>query len=76
MTVEEKKQWSIKMGMAVLLGKNIYNISELVSCKQINHVLYSSIRKFSRFWLALTLSGYTTCYRPSVEAKSSSSKRQ
>ena len=33
MTEEEKKQWSIKMGMAVLLGKNIYNISELVSCK-------------------------------------------
>ena len=64
------------MGMAVLLGKNIYNISELVSCKRINHVLFSSIRKFSRFWLALTLSGYTTCYRPSAEAKSSSSKTQ
>ena len=31
MTTEEKKQWSIKMGMAVLLGKNIFNISELVS---------------------------------------------
>lgn len=28
---DEKKQWSIKMGMAVLLGKNIFNISELVS---------------------------------------------
>ncbi len=26
----EKKDWSIKMGMAVLLGKNIYNITELV----------------------------------------------
>lgn len=27
---DEKKQWSIKMGMAVLLGKNIYNIAELL----------------------------------------------
>ena len=34
MTEEEKKQWSIKMGMAVLLGKNIFNISELVSILQ------------------------------------------
>lgn len=31
LTQEEKKDWSIKMGMAVLLGKNIYNIAELVS---------------------------------------------
>lgn len=31
LTQEEKKDWSIKMGMAVLLGKNIYNITELVS---------------------------------------------
>lgn len=38
MTVEEKKQWSIKMGMAVLLGKNIYNISELLD-KEILKVL-------------------------------------
>lgn len=30
LTQEEKKDWSIKMGMAVLLGKNIYNIAELV----------------------------------------------
>ena len=28
---DEKKQWSTKMGMAVLLGKNIFNITELVS---------------------------------------------
>ena len=27
---DEKKQWSIKMGMAVLLGKNIFNIAELL----------------------------------------------
>jgi len=30
LSAEEKKQWSIKMGMAVLLGKNIFNISELL----------------------------------------------
>ncbi|CDW85813.1 26s proteasome non-atpase regulatory subunit 13-like [Stylonychia lemnae] len=27
---EEKRDWSIKMGMSVLLGKNIYNIAELL----------------------------------------------
>ena len=27
---EEMREWSIKMGMSVLLGKNIYNITELV----------------------------------------------
>ena len=31
LTQEERKSWSTKMGMAVLLGKNIYNITELVS---------------------------------------------
>ena len=30
LTHEEKKDWSIKLGMAILLGKNIYNILELV----------------------------------------------
>jgi hypothetical protein len=28
---DEKKDWSIKLGMAILTGKNIYNITELVS---------------------------------------------
>ena len=27
---QEKKDWSIKLGMAILLGKNIYNIMELL----------------------------------------------
>ena len=27
---DEKKQWSIKLGMAVLLGKKIFNITELL----------------------------------------------
>ena len=31
LTHEDKKDWSIKMGMAVLLGKNIYNVAELVT---------------------------------------------
>jgi len=30
LTPEEKKAWSTKMGMAVLLGKNIFNIAELL----------------------------------------------
>jgi 26S proteasome regulatory subunit N9 len=30
LTDDEKKQWSIQMGMAVLLGKNIFNITELL----------------------------------------------
>jgi len=30
MTKEEQKDWCVRMGMSVLLGKNIYNISELV----------------------------------------------
>lgn len=30
LTSEEKKELSIKIGMAVLVGKNIYNITELV----------------------------------------------
>lgn len=30
LSADEKKQWSIKMGMAVLLGKNIFNIAELL----------------------------------------------
>jgi len=38
LTVDEKKQWSTKMGMAVLLGKNIFNITELLD-KEILHSL-------------------------------------
>lgn len=29
-SADEKKNWSIKMGMAVVLGKEIYNIAELL----------------------------------------------
>ena len=36
LSADEKKQWSIKMGMAVLLGKNIFNISELVSAANLD----------------------------------------
>jgi len=38
MSDDEKKQWSVKMGMAVLLGKNIFNITELLD-KEILKVL-------------------------------------
>ena len=34
LTPDETKDWAIKMGMSVLLGKNIFNIAELV-----NHLL-------------------------------------
>ena len=30
---EEKLQWSTKLGMAVLLGKKIFNVAELVSLR-------------------------------------------
>jgi 26S proteasome regulatory subunit N9 len=30
LSLQEKKDWSIKLGMAILLGKNIYNIMELL----------------------------------------------
>lgn len=44
---EEKKDWSIKMGMSVLLGKNIYNITELVSKNLlVNSIIYSLTKKF------------------------------
>jgi len=41
LTDDEKKQWSISMGMAVLLGKNIFNITELLD-KEILHCLIGS----------------------------------
>lgn len=31
LTVDEHKSWATKMGMAVLLGRHIFNIAELVS---------------------------------------------
>lgn len=38
---DEKKDLSIKLGMAILLGKNIYNITELLD-KEILHSLVGS----------------------------------
>jgi 26S proteasome regulatory subunit N9 len=38
LSIEEKKDLSIKLGMAILLGKNIYNIMELLD-KEILHTL-------------------------------------
>jgi hypothetical protein len=31
LTTQQRKSWATKMGMAVLLGKGIFNIAELVS---------------------------------------------
>ena len=36
MTVQEKKELSIKMGMSILLGKNVFNITELLDKDVIN----------------------------------------
>lgn len=39
LTHEEKLQWSTKLGMAVLLGKKIFNVAELVSAHQMTDCL-------------------------------------
>lgn len=39
MTDKEKKELSIKMGMSILLGKNVYNISELLDKEIINSLV-------------------------------------
>ena len=39
MSEKEKKEFSIKMGMSILLGKNVYNISELLDKDIINSLL-------------------------------------
>lgn len=44
----EKKDISIKIGMSVLLGKNIYNITELVSTLFLNDYGDSSTKKFCK----------------------------
>jgi len=38
MTDKEKKEFSIKMGMSILLGKNVFNITELLD-KEVIHSL-------------------------------------
>ena len=39
MSDKEKKELSIKMGMSILLGKNVYNISELLDKEIINSLV-------------------------------------
>ena len=39
MTVQEKKELSIKMGMSILLGKNVFNITELLDKDVINSLI-------------------------------------
>lgn len=38
MSAKEKKEFSIKMGMSILLGKNVFNITELLD-KEVIHSL-------------------------------------
>ena len=44
LSAEDKKQWSIKMGMAVLLGKNIFNIAELLDKEILNSLVGSDFQ--------------------------------
>lgn len=60
LTLEDKKDWSIKLGMAILLGKNIYNIMELVRRYTYSHV-FSSTRTSCTRSSARTTSGCTLC---------------
>ena len=39
MTQQEQKELSIKIGMAILLGKNVYNITELLDKEVINSLV-------------------------------------
>ena len=41
---DEKLQWSIRLGMAVLLGKKIFNITELVSL-----ILYTNVKNLANY---------------------------
>jgi len=44
LTAEEKKSWSTKMGMAVLLGKNIFNITELLDKEILQSIVGSDFQ--------------------------------
>lgn len=39
MTEQEKKEISIKMGMSILLGKNVFNIAEMLDKDVINSLV-------------------------------------
>jgi len=41
MSDQEKRELSIKMGMSILLGKNVFNISELLDKEVINSLIGS-----------------------------------
>ena len=73
LTQEDNKDWSIKLGMAILLGKNIYNIMELV-CISVPHPYYSLTKKsFTPSW-APTSSGCMRSSTPWAEATSVNSR--
>src|SRR5438105_13847674 len=61
LTKEEMRDWSIKMGMSVLLGKNIYNITELVSFI-FNVDTYSLIKRSFNLLLELISNGFMISY--------------
>jgi len=55
LTVDEHKQWATKMGMAVLLGRHIFNITELLD-KQILQSLVGT--EFEWLYELLTALGH------------------
>ena len=60
LTVDEHKQWATRMGMAVLLGRHIFNISELVSFIKML-IIDSWTNKSFRVSLALISNGFMRC---------------
>jgi len=42
---QQRKTWATKMGMAVLLGKGIFNIAELVSKIIITNIFFAQLDK-------------------------------
>jgi hypothetical protein len=42
---QQRKTWATKMGMAVLLGKGIFNIAELVSNIIITNIFFAQLDK-------------------------------
>lgn len=45
LSMQQRKSWATKMGMAVLLGKGIFNIAELVSIFLLTNLFFAQLDK-------------------------------
>jgi hypothetical protein len=45
LSMQQRKSWATKMGMAVLLGKGIFNIAELVSIFVLTNLFFAQLDK-------------------------------